>query len=96
MPIKVLMHLDACLGIATTMRIRQQLQTLLGETDGIVCRHNAEILKAKEVCCVQRLLQRTVGAALLRGSHRKLCIEARHIARQDLIGLLQRPCLSQA
>jgi hypothetical protein len=85
MPNKVLMHLDACFGIAAALRIRQQLQTLLGETDGIVCCHKAEIFEAKEVCCMQRLLQGTVGTALLRGSHRKLRVEAWQIARQDLI-----------
>ncbi len=96
MPIKMLMHLDACFGIAAALRIRQQLQTLLGETDGIVCRHNPLIREAKEICYLQRLLQRTVGTALLCGSHRKLRVEARHIARQDLIGLLQRAYLGQA
>src|SRR5260370_41923398 len=44
MPIEVLVHLDARLAIAATLLIRQQLQTLLGETDGIVCRHRAWIL----------------------------------------------------
>ena len=71
-------------------------QALLRETDGIVRRHNPLLREAKEICCLQRLLQGTVGIALLRGSYRKLRVEARQIARQDLIGLLQRPCLSQA
>ena len=96
MPIKVLMDLDARFGIALTMRIRQQLQALLRETDGIVRRHHPLLREAKEICCLQRLLQGTVGIALLRGSYRKLRVEARQIACQDLIGLLQRPCLSQA
>ena len=96
MPIKMLMHLDARFGITATLRIWQQLQALLGETDGIICRYDALIREAKEICCLQRFLHRTIGIALLCGYDRKLRVEARHIASHDLIRLLQRLCLSQA